>query len=60
MTKDNTFAFCIKAIMKPVISLALLCTALFVILSERYDPNSKHWAYATVGTITGFWLKGQR
>jgi hypothetical protein len=38
----------------------ILLVALFVILSAQYDPNSKHWAFATVGTILGFWLKGGR
>jgi hypothetical protein len=54
MRRDNNFAVCVKAIMRPVVSLTMLSAALIVILSERYDPNSKHWAYATVGTIMGF------
>jgi hypothetical protein len=33
---------------------------LFVILSGGYDPNSKNWAFGTVGTILGFWLKASR
>src|SRR2546427_6777852 len=47
-----------RTIMQIVVSLVLLAAALFIILSERYDPNSKHWAFATVGTILGFWLRG--
>jgi hypothetical protein len=39
------------------ITLLLLAASLFVILSSRYGPKDKHWAYATVGTLIGFWLK---
>jgi hypothetical protein len=45
-------------LMRIIISLMLLPCALFIILSSRYKPTDKHWAYATVGTIIGFWLKG--
>jgi hypothetical protein len=41
-----------------IFSTVLLLAALVVILSKRYAPTDKHWAYATVGTIIGFWLKG--
>ena len=34
--------------------------ALFVILAKRYDQKDKHWAYATVGALLGFWLHLQR
>jgi len=44
--------------MQGVISACLLVSTPFVILSAKYDANSKHWAFATVGTILGFWLKG--
>ena len=30
--------------------------SLFVILAKRYGPKEKHWAYATIGTIIGYWL----
>jgi hypothetical protein len=45
-------------VMRVVVSLMLLPCALFIILSARYKPTDKHWAYVTVGTIIGFWLKG--
>jgi hypothetical protein len=47
-----------RTAMQVAISLCLLVATLFVILSAKYDANSKHWAFATVGTILGFWLKG--
>jgi hypothetical protein len=44
--------------MQIVVSLVLLAAALFIILSGGYDANSKQWAFVTVGTILGFWLRG--
>jgi hypothetical protein len=46
-----------RAIMQVAVSLSLLGASLVVILSGQYDPSIKHWAFATVGTILGFWLK---
>lgn len=40
-----------------VISAILLVAALFVILTKKYPPQDKHWAYGALGTIVGFWLK---
>ncbi len=49
-------AFDAATVMRMAISLGLLGASLFVILSKRYTPTDRHWAYATVGTILGFWL----
>ena len=35
----------------------VLGTALFVILSGRYDEACSKWAFGVVGLILGFWLK---
>ena len=40
--------------MQVTVSLVLLAASLFVILSRRYTPQDKHWAYATIGTLLGF------
>jgi hypothetical protein len=37
---------------------ALMAAAFFIIVSKRYDPNDKLWAYAIVGMIVGYWLRG--
>ncbi len=50
----------LRPIMQVVVTLALLVPCLLVIVSDGYDQNSKHWAFGTVGTILGFWLKGGR
>jgi isoprenylcysteine carboxyl methyltransferase (ICMT) family protein YpbQ len=39
------------------VTAILLIATLLVILSKRYAADDKHWAYATIGTIVGFWLK---
>jgi hypothetical protein len=49
--------FDLHAIMQVVVSSVVGAAGLFVILSTRYGPKDKHWAYATVGTLLGFWLK---
>ena len=56
-TEQHSSSVSSRIVIQIVISIALLGAALFIILSERYDSNSKHWAFATVGTILGFWLK---
>lgn len=43
-------------IMQILLSLVVAIASLYVILSGRYAPKDKHWAYATIGTVVGFWL----
>ena len=47
-----------QSIMPIVVTLVLLVGSLFVILAKRYQATDRHWAYGTVGTIVGYWLKG--
>jgi hypothetical protein len=42
------------------LSVVLTAASLFVILRKDYGPKDKHWAYATIGTILGFWLRGPK
>jgi hypothetical protein len=44
--------------MQIVISVFVLGSGLWVVLSRKYQPTEKHWAFGVVGTIIGFWLKG--
>jgi hypothetical protein len=39
--------------------IAVGSASLHVILAKRYGPKDKHWAYATIGTIIGFWLNSK-
>jgi hypothetical protein len=47
----------LSMIARLVVSVVLLAAALFVILTKKYGPQDKHWAYGTLGTIVGYWLK---
>jgi uncharacterized membrane protein SirB2 len=42
--------------MPVLVSIVLLISALFVILSKKYAPADRHWAYGSIGTIVGYWL----
>ncbi len=46
--------------MQVAISLIVLIAALFIVISKAYEPADKHWAYGSLGTILGYWLKGGR
>lgn len=64
MLVPDTFVPRGRTVVPPVLrslgTFAVLTACLFVILSGGYDPNSKNWAFGTVGTILGFWLKASR
>ncbi len=47
----------IKSKMQVAVSIILLCAALIIVLVPAYAPNDKHWAYGSLGTILGFWLR---
>jgi len=39
------------------ISLIVLGSALYVILSQNFPDESSKWAYGMVGIIIGYWLR---
>jgi hypothetical protein len=39
------------------VTVAIGAASLYVILSKRYDQDSLKWAYGTIGTVVGYWLK---
>ena len=43
--------------MPAVVTVAVLASALWVILSGDYDEASAKWAFGAVGLVVGFWLK---
>lgn len=45
--------------MQIVLSIILTVASLFVVLNKGYGPKDKHWAYSTIGTVLGFWLRGR-
>jgi len=44
-------------LMPIVVSLAVLGSALYVILSGSYSEAEQKWASGAIGTILGYWLK---
>jgi hypothetical protein len=47
----------LRPVMAAVITVVLLGVSLFIVLSKSFDESSKKWAFGTIGTIIGFWLK---
>jgi succinate dehydrogenase hydrophobic anchor subunit len=45
--------------MQIILSLALTAASLYIILSHQYEPKDTHWAYGTIGTVLGFWLRAK-
>ena len=49
-----------KTVMMIVVSVLVLCSSLFIILSKGYDAASQKWAFGVVGTIVGFWFRPEK
>jgi hypothetical protein len=45
-----------RLMMQAVVSLAVLAVSLFIILAQGFDSGNKHWGYACVGMVVGYWL----
>jgi hypothetical protein len=43
-------------IMRTVVTLCVMACALWVIVSKRYPPSDRKWAYGAIGAILAFWL----
>lgn len=39
------------------ISLLIILSALFVVLSQSYGDAEQKWAFGSIGTVLGYWLK---
>ena len=46
--------------MQILMSLIFTSAAFYIVLSHSYNPQEEHWAYGSLGTILGFWLKGPK
>ena len=40
-----------------VITTVFLVASLWIILSSRYDEDVQKWAFGSMGSILGFWLR---
>ena len=47
-------------VMSIVVSLAVLGSALYIVLSGGYAEAEQKWAFGAIGTILGYWLKNNR
>jgi len=47
----------IKSAMMVLVSIIVLVSSLYIILSGQYDDGSQKWAFGSVGSIMGFWLR---
>lgn len=47
----------VPPVMQIIISLAILAAAMVIIGSHEFLSRDKHWAYASLGVVLGFWLK---
>jgi hypothetical protein len=45
-----------RKIMAVVVTIAVLASALFVVLSGRYPGDVQKWAFGAIGTVFGYWL----
>lgn len=43
--------------MQAIITVALLLTAIYLIIFPSYTEDEKKWAYGIIGLILGFWLR---
>lgn len=39
-----------------IVSVIVLASGLFVILSNTYEESTEKWAYGVVGTVMGYWF----
>ena len=46
-----------RVIMMVVVTIAVLGSSLYIILSGTHDEGTQKWAFGAVGSIIGFWLK---
>lgn len=47
----------LRGLVAPLISILVSLASIVVILSKKYKAESEKWAYGSLGTILGFWLK---
>jgi hypothetical protein len=44
--------------MQVALTLALGGAAMWIIVAKEHGPDDKKWAYGTLGTLLGYWVKG--
>jgi hypothetical protein len=49
-----------RSAMMAVVTVLVLASGLYIILSKSYDDATQKWAFASIGAIVGFWLSRDR
>ena len=49
----------LRPTMQAVLTLSLLATALYVIISPSASAEAQKWAPGIIGTLIGYWLRGR-
>ena len=47
----------VRITMMVLVSLIVLVSSIYTILTGTYSDGTQKWAYGSIGTILGFWLK---
>ena len=46
-----------KFLVQVAVSVIVLFSALFVVLSGSYDDSFNKWAFGVIGIVVGYWLR---
>lgn len=46
-----------SAILAPPLSMIIVAACLFILLSRRFGPKDRPWAYGILGAVIGYWLR---
>ena len=49
----------LRPLMQFILSPSLLAVALYVIITPAALPEAQKWAPGIIGTLIGYWLRGQ-
>ncbi|MCH8942968.1 MAG: hypothetical protein IIA48_11095 [Bacteroidetes bacterium] len=47
----------VRITMMVLVSFIVLASSVYTILTGTYSDGTQNWAYGSIGTILGFWLK---
>ncbi len=47
----------VRIAMMVIVSIVILASSLYTIFVESFPDATQKWAYSSIGTIVGFWLK---
>ena len=53
---EESFKSMLTLIIKFVFSLLFGCSALYVVLSKKYDQDTQKWAFSVLSLISGVWI----